>query len=227
MKRINIINHYKQYGFWDCVKRVFNRLGFVYYNRNLLFFHMELTNTTDEFIEPYTFHVATIDDIQKEQNYYDGLYTKEHAIQLLQNGNRLLLLKVNEKIATYQWLEFKKVKIKWLDLHFDIPKYFAYYKSTYTIPELRGTGLGLKTNNKVLHSLKKEGFNHLVNAIDPTNTASIKLCAKVGFKEYQRVHYRRYCHLRYYHVIKANSQCSKKFITLFKSPKNLWKIYLD
>ena len=117
MKLITVINYYKQHGFLKFMKRVFNRLGFIYFDHSLLFFHVDLNNIIKDFIGPWTFQIVTKSDIQKERNYYDGWYTKERALLRLQNGrHRLLISRLDDKIVTYQWLVFRKVKINWLDL---------------------------------------------------------------------------------------------------------------
>jgi len=222
----DVITYYRQHGLWALLKSVLRRLGFICHNRTLLFFHVDLTKFANGFTGPFTIHLATVEEVEREQDYYDGWFTKEHAIMNLLNGYQLFIFKQNGQIATYQWLVFKTVKIDWLEMHFDIPADYVYYQAIYTIPELRGSGLGSKTNWEVFSYLKRKGYNHVLLVIDPDNTPSIRLFTHNGAENYLRVHYRRYWLVRYYHVKKINSSESKTYIIPFMAPRDIWKTYL-
>jgi ribosomal protein S18 acetylase RimI-like enzyme len=225
-KLTDIINYYKQYGVLKFLKHLFNRLGFVHYDRTLIFFHMDFNNFSQDAKEPYSFHIATIDDIQKEQDYNDGWFKKEEAIQRLRNGYLLFILKDNGRMVYFRWGELKKVTINYFDLCFHIPQGFVYFAGLYVVPELRRAGIAFKISMEIINYLKKEGFKHIFSVVDPANTASINLSLKSDFKQYQTVIYKRYWFIKYYHVKKPNSKQQKRYICLFISPKNIWKTFL-
>lgn len=222
------IKYYKDNGLLKFARRVLNRLGFVQYNRNLIFVHLNLDNIVDALNEPYAFHLATIEDVKKEENYFDNLFTKEEAIKRIKNGHRLFVFKLNDKIVYYRWIEYKKVKINWFDIEFEIPPAFVYSTGLYTAPELRRTGLAYRLTKQINHFLKNEGVRNLFAVVNPENSAAIKYQKKIGVKDYQFVNYKRYWFLRYYKVKKINSYKQKVFISIFSlHNSDLWKCFLN
>jgi GNAT superfamily N-acetyltransferase len=225
-KTVDIMNYYKRHSFLEFLKHVISKLGFLHYDRSLIFFHMDLKNFSHNAKEPYSFHVATIDDIQKEQDYNDGWFKKEEAIYRLREGHRLFILKDNGRMVYFRWADLKKVTINYFDLHFHIPQSFVYSTGLYVVPELRRAGIAFKMSLEINSYLKIKGFNHIFSVIDPTNAASINHTLKQGFKPYQTVFYKRYWFIKYYHVKKQNSKQQKRYISLFISPKKIWNTFL-
>ncbi len=225
---IKVLDYYKKNGLLKFIRRVCNRFGLEYLNRNLIFFHFDLNNITNDFKKPYTFHPATIEDVKRAQNYYERWFTKNEAIQRLKNGHRLFVLFSENEMVFMRWIDFKKVVINYFDLHFDIPDNFAYVTGVYTAPEFRRKNIGFKMANEINHYLKNNRINHTFSVVDPENTAALKLNKKLGGKEYQFVNYKRYAFIRYYCVKKYNSSQHKIFINILRKRDNdIWKCFLD
>ncbi len=228
MQFAKAINFYKQYGLLEFIKRLFHQLGFIIATRSVIFLKIDLNNILTDCNEPYSFLVATADDIQEELDYKDGWFKRERALSSIQNGHRLFVLKENEKMVYFLWADLKSVQIKWLDIHFSLPEDVAYITGVYTLPEYRNRGIGYKLKKEMIQYLKKEGFNYLIEIVDPTNTTALKIDKRLGFKEYQSVHYKRYWFLKYYCVNKYNSDQQKRFfgVTGRKSQNIIWKAFL-
>lgn len=228
MKFANAINYYKQHGLLAFLKRIFDpdRIGFKIFSGALIFQKIDLNNVLADCSESYSFIIATVDDIQKEPDYYDSSFSRANAIRYMQKGHRLFVLKENEKMVCFIWVETKSVQIPCFDLHFNIPEDMAYLAGLYTLPGYRNRGLAYKLKKEVMLYLKKEGFNHLIAAANPNNATALELNKKLGFKKYQSVHYRRYWFLKYYCIKKFNSNQQKRFITVLKAPDIIWKAFI-
>jgi len=224
------IAYYKHYGVLQLLKRFFGLLGLVPFSRTLIFIILDLTDFTDDVKKPYSFQLATTEDMQNEQDYQDyakyyGL-TKKEIIYRLQRGLRLFILKENSKMVYFLWMEQKNATIKGFSMPLQLPQDIVYNSGAYTLPDYRGKGIASKVKKEVFHSLKKEGVTKLLAVVMPENTRALRIDKKMGYKEYQTVTYKRYWYIRHYNVQKYNSRECKTFITLFKAPKDLWKTFL-
>ena len=221
------IDYYKQQGLLQFLKRFFGKLGFEHFSRSLIFLVLDLKDIPDDVEKPYSFHIAAVNDIENDRNFDCGFFAKRQAIYRLQKGHRLFVLKEGTRLVYFQWVEQKNASIWWFDyLPIDLPKNMAYMAAAYTVPEFRNKGIATKLKAEIYYFLKKEGINYLISAIHPKNTINLNIHKKLGFREYQTIQYKRYWHIRYYTVKKANSNESKTFISLFKFPKDIWEIFL-
>jgi len=227
MKLEHIISFYRKNGFLMFLKRCFEILGFHYCDRSIIFVRLDLKNIPLNGNEPYRFIFATAADIQKEREYNDGWFQKKDAISRLQEGHRLFVSKENGKMVYCLWAELNDVRIRWLDLCFDMPSDMIYCTGSHTIPELRNKGIAYKLDAQIAQYFKKEGFRHVIGVVDPANTASRAVNKKLGIKEYQIVRYRRYGFIKYYRVNGMNSDLQKTFIAVFKSPERIWETFFE
>lgn len=224
------IDYYKRHGFLQFLKRFFGRLGFEHFSHDLIFIILDLKDFPEDVKKPYRFHLATIDDMKNENDYQDYSeyygFTKREIIDRLQKGNRLFVLKENNKMLYFVWTEQKNAAIGAFRLPLHIPQDMLYLGSEFTSPEHRGKGIASKLKKEIFHYLKNEGVKKLLAVISPDNTTNLRMDKKLGFQEYQTINYKRYWHIRYYTVQKYNSDECKTFITLFKAPNDIWKTFL-
>lgn len=114
-------------------------------------------------------------DIQKVPDYYDGSFSKGAAIRYTKKAHHLFVLKENEKMVCFIWVETKSVQIPCFDLHFNIPVDMSYLSGLYTLPGYRNRGLAYKLKKEINQYLKKEGFNHLMAAAVLNNSTALGL----------------------------------------------------
>ena len=93
MKLKHVIGFYRTHGFLTFLKRCFEKLGFHYCDRSIIFVRLDLKNIPLNGNEPYRFSFATAADIEKEREYNDGWFQKKDAISRLQEGHRLFVSK--------------------------------------------------------------------------------------------------------------------------------------
>jgi GNAT superfamily N-acetyltransferase len=227
MKLKRVIDFYSKHGSLPLWKRCFEKLGLYNCDRSIIFVRLDLKNIPLDGNEPYRFIFATADDIQKERDYDDGWYQKKEAISRLREGHRLFVSKENGEMVYCLWAEFHDVRIRWLDLCFDIPDDMIYCTGSHTIPEYRNRGIAHKLDAQIAQYFKKEGFRHIIGVVDPANMASRAVNKKLGIREYQMVRYKRYGFIKYYRVNKINSDKQKTFIAFFKSPGRLWETFFE
>jgi len=223
------IGYYKKHGFIQFAKRFFGKLGFEHFSSSLIFRVSDLKEIPDDVKKPYSFHIATIDDIQNKQDHdfeFEYLFTKREIIDRLQKGHRLFVLKENKKMVYFLWIEQKDATIGVWRMPLNIPKDMVYVAGEFTMPEFRNRGIASKLKKEIFHYLKYEGVKKVIGVVNPVNTIAIEVGKKLGRKSYQTITYKRYWHIRHYTVQKFNSDERKTFVTLFKAPKDIWKTYL-
>jgi ribosomal protein S18 acetylase RimI-like enzyme len=225
MRLGDAIHYYQQFGMLQFSKRILDRLGFQYFERSLIFVLADLDKLPIAPKKPYSFRLATIEDIEKETDYKDGWYTKEAALTRIREGRRLYILKDGDKIIYYLWAEPKDGTVAWFDLHFRLPPDIVYCTGSYTIPEYRNRGIAKRLDAEILHSLKMEGFRYIIGVVEPSNKASRAVNDKTGVIEYQTVHYKRYGHVRSFRIHDASSSRQKVFISAFRTPSAIWKVF--
>jgi len=224
-----IVDYYKQRGLIQFLKHILEKLGFEHFSRTLIFIVLDTKDITYEVEIPYSFHVATIEDIRREpENYFqhEYLFTKREIIERLKLGHRLFVFKENNKMVYFLWVEQKYAAVDVLRLPLHIPKHVAYISGGFTMPDFRNRGIAVKAKRQIFHYLKQGGIKTLLGVVHPANVKALEIDKKIGFREYQIVNYKRYWHVRRYIVQKYNSNENKIFTTLFRAPKDIWKIYL-
>lgn len=224
MKIESIINYYKKHGFLKTLKRFSERIGFIFFHRSVYLIRLDLNSFTINLGLPHPVAIATQKDIQN--NYYDSWFTTEEALARLEKGHRLFVISENNRIMASAWVEFNEVKIAYLELRFHIPDDVAYLTGRYTVPDLRRKGLASQLERGIFQYLKKEGYNYLLALTDITNVAALALNRRIGWEDYQLVHYKRYGLIKYFCVEKSNSNERKIFFTIFQAPEKMWKIFL-
>lgn len=220
-------NYLKQQGPLRFARHLLQQMGFCFYRRTLIFFHLALDHIPEDPPQSYTFSILSKRDVEKEANYFDGWFNRKEASKRLARGNRVFSLKRDNRIIFSLWAETQRVRIPWFQLTFDIPKDTVYTTCLYTTPELRGNGIAYGMKSEILQYFKTNAVKHNFLVIDPSNRLSIKLNEKLGFKEYQRVYYTRYWIVKYFRVTKSDSDQTRTFLSLFKSPHSIWKTFYD
>lgn len=228
MKLEAVISFYRRHGFLTLWKRCLETMGTYFFcDRSIIFVSLDFRNIPLNGNAPFHFFLATADDVQKEPEYNDGWYQKSDAITRLHKGHRLFVLMENKRMVYSMWAESQDVRIRWLNLRFDLPDRMIYCTASHTIPEFRNKGIARRLDLQIAQYFKKEGFDYAIGVVDPANTASRAVNGKLGVKEYQIVRYRRYGFVKYYRVSKMNSDLSKSFITCLASPRALWKTFFE
>ncbi len=124
----------------------------------------------------------------------------------------------------YQWVETKKAYI--FKLPITLPEDMCYMTGVFTIPQHRNKGIASKIKLQVCNYLKEKGFNQITEIVNASNSTALKIDKRLGFREYQIVHYKRRWHFRYFVVYDISGKRRKTYITIFKFPKHIWKTYL-
>jgi ribosomal protein S18 acetylase RimI-like enzyme len=223
---LNSFSYYRKEGLVRFAKLILEHLGFKRVDRTLLFLALDLNHIVNQ-VDAYLFSILTQEDVRNDPNYDDGFNTKSKALYRLLKGYNLYVLKQENKNACYAWIEHRAASIWWFDnLPLDLPKDMVYLSDVYTPLEFRNKGFASKMEREIFCSLRKDGYQSAICVITPNNKTSLKMHQKIGFRVYQRVHYKRYWHIRKYVIHKANSSEMKTVISGFYSPKSVWKTYL-
>lgn len=225
MRLVDAIHIYQQFGMLQFSKRILDRLGFQYFERSLIFLLADLDKLSIAQKKPYSFRLATKEDLEKETDYKDGWYTKEAALKRIHEGRRLYIWKDGDKIIYYLWAEPKDATVAWFDLNFRLPRDTVYCTGSYTIPEYRKRGIATRLDAEILCSLKEEGMKYVLGVVEPSNKASRAVNDKIGIIEYQTVHYKRRGHIRIFRVSEMNSGRQKTFISAFQTPSTIWNVF--
>jgi len=227
MRLADAIHYCQQFGMLQFSKRVLDRLGFQYFNRSLIFVLVDLEKLPIAPKKPYSFRLATKEDIEREPNYKDGWFTKEEALKRIREGRRLYILENDGRLIYYLWAEPEKATVAWFDLHVWLPEDMVYCTGSYTIPEYRNKGIARRLDAEIFHSLKEEGLKYILGVVEPSNKASRAVNDKTGIVEYQTVHYKRLGHIRIFRVIDINSARRKTFVSAFQTPSAIWNAFLS
>jgi len=224
---LNSYAYYKKKGFLSLVILTLQRLGFQHFDRSLIFFALDLEQLTDGSKQSYTFSTLTQEEIRNNPKYDDGFFSKRRALYRLKKGHRLFVLREGDGLAFYVWIEVNVARISWFNhLPVNLPKNMAYMAAVYTPPQFRNRGIASRIKNEVFRYLKEDGYTKIIEVIHPNNAVALKVDKNLGFIEYQTMRYRRYWHLKIYTIKKANSQEVKTTLSVFRSPKNIWRTYL-
>ncbi|GAK56882.1 predicted acetyltransferase [Candidatus Vecturithrix granuli] len=221
----NLYEYYQKYGLRKAIVLIIEYTG-LFKKRVLVFFEQELqvhpTPNNDHDIELVRLEKKDIEPIDQ---YCDGWFPKEEALRRLEQGRVLLVVKDRETNTFYQWLEFSKVDIPYLDLSFSIPEHTACMAYIYTVPEYRGRGIASRAKLPVLQYLREHGYYRIFLMIKPDNAPSQRVNKKAGFKEYQTVFYLKLCFLKYYSVRDCETNRKKIFWGTTAVDQELWKTF--
>ncbi|MCP4402612.1 MAG: GNAT family N-acetyltransferase [bacterium] len=218
--------YYKKDGLWKTLLLSWDHIGIFKY-RLLIFFELDIDKAItwekrSQTLELITLTQKTVDEIEE---YWDGWFFKDQALKRLEQGRVLLITKKGSKMTFYQWLEFMKVDIPYLDLSFQIPDDTVCMAYIYTVPEYRGKGIASNAKPLVLDYLRTQGFRKIILTIAPENLASQKVNKKAGFQAYQRVRYFKIFCLRFYWVKDEEKQRKKVFWFLKNNNSAIWKTF--
>ena len=221
------VNFCRERGWIRFYLRLFNHLGFVSYSRTLIFLQLDLDGIPADGVDCGRLLATTLDEVQKKQDYDDGWSRhKEDAMDRLQRGHHLFRVEENGKWVSSQWVETKEGIIPYFDMRLRLPEDTVYITHVYTPRERRGSGIAHELGRRISQYLKRDGYRRSVIVIDPTNTASIRLARKLGYREYQVVHYIRVWFLKYYRIVKYEENLQKRYFGVFKSPTSVWRAFL-
>jgi len=225
--------YYKEYGAWKFILLVFWKIRFIKkYNYQLIFFEMKvgessaLMQRADCIMDDdIYFYQASREDIENVEKYFDGWFTKKEALKRLDEGYILFLVKREDEIVIYEWLELKKVEMPFIELSFFVPDKVAYIAALYTVPEYRLKGFAARAILLVFKYLQEHGYQKVFIVIEPDNVPSIRLNKNIGFNEYQTVTYWRVLFLRYYRVVEYGMDQKKVFWRIWKTNQQLWNTF--
>jgi len=220
------LNYYREFGLWKTILRFFESSG-VFKKRVFIFLELELKDSISAQEQNHRVDLIRVgkEDLEKVDKYLYAWFEKEEALKRLEAGNVLLVVKDEEKMVFYQWVEFAKIDFPYLDLSFFIPDGTVHMAYTYTEPEYRGKGVASKAKPLVLKYLQENGFQRLFTIIEPKNAVSQRVNKKIGFKEYQTVIYWRLLFLKYYCVKDYQTGSQKVFWGSGGTTQELWKIF--
>lgn len=221
------VTYHHENGFKNFFWHLLSELGFVNYNRDLVFNCVDLDAMLFKTQESFSFHIETVQELQTEQVYRDLWFTKEEAAKRLKNGCRLFVLKIKSEIIFFTWIEEREATIDWIGIKMKLPDNVAYLTGVCTVPEYRRRGISSKIKREILQYLKKEGMSKVVEVVDPLNSVALKMDNRLGFKEYQRVNYRRCWLLQRYRIKQFGSDQQKTFFSIwpFRNPA-VWNCFL-
>jgi ribosomal protein S18 acetylase RimI-like enzyme len=227
MRLADVVDYYRRHGMLQFSKRLLEGLGLQFFDRTLIFVLVDLERLPSARPKPYSFCCATSEDIEKEQHYKDGWFTKEEALKRIRVGRRLYILKDGGRFVSFLWAEPEKATVNWFDLHMVLPRDIVYCTGSYTVPDYRNRGIATQMDLEVFHSLKEEGVNYILGVVAPDNSESRAVNNKNGIIEYQVVRYRRYGIIRYFRINRTNSDEQKTFVAVFKTPSAIWNTFLS
>jgi RimJ/RimL family protein N-acetyltransferase len=211
---------------WTAARRLIMNHVVVRFDRVLLFMSLDLGQPVRRQRQTWSFRIATLQNVICEQKYDDGWFARPEAIRRLQQGYRLFIIKQNDAISYFEWVETRRTRIRWMDLCFCMPPSYAYVTGVYTVPEFRRKGIAASVGAEILEYLRLTGVRRVVLVVDPANEASVSLHRRLGFREYQTVHYSRWGPIRYWRAEKPDSPRERRFVGLFSSPRGVWNAFL-
>ncbi len=225
-KMYNTHKYYDKHGLWKTILAIFEHTG-VFKYRVLIFFELKVEDPISGQKAGKSIELVRLakDDIEQIDEYCDGWFKKDEALRRLEQGRVLFVVKEDEKMAFYQWLEFTKVDIPYIDLSFSIPDDTAYMAYIYTVPDYRGKGIASNAKPLVLNYLREQGYRRILLVITPENAASQRVNKKAGFKEYQTIFYLKLLFLKYYRVKDYGTNRKKRFWHITGTDQELWKTF--
>lgn len=237
-KLANIQEYYALHGFQNSIVHVFERLaeyvGFSFYTKSLIFFELDLQHTVlpqsdAQNLDFFKVEPCHLDDVE---GYHDGWFDRETALQRINDGHLLFVIRESQEMAFFQWIELHATKIPSIDLStITLPEKTACMAYMFTKPAYRGRRYASKAKPLVLHYLREHGYQYLFLVIAPENTISQRVNKKAGFQEYQTVAYRKVFFrkrflVRYYRVIETGT-FQQKMVWSFRQDDapDIWNMF--
>jgi len=194
----NIQEYYGENGLWQSLLHFFKRLaeycGFTFYTKALIFFELDLQHASQRPLDGFDSDLAKVDlkDIECVEDYHDGWFDREQAVQRLREGHVLFAAKDRQNFIFFQWIELFSSKIPSIELPvFPLPEKTACMAYTFTKPEYRKRGIASKAKHRIVNFLREKEYCSIFLVIAPENTISQRVNKKAGFREYQTVTYRK------------------------------------
>jgi GNAT superfamily N-acetyltransferase len=220
-----LLKYYETHGLLELLKLLLYRCGLKFYTRTVICLEINIDLLPPSAGTPYSFEIASEEDVRNHTEYYDGWYRKEDAIRRIRDGSLLFVLKKDGRMIYFVWAEMKRARQPWLDLVFNLPPDTVYGTASYTVPEYRNRGIARKIDLEVMYYLKERGVKRVLGTVDHLNAASREVNKKFGAREYQMVRYRRLWFVKHYRVTSiATGEC-RIFLTLWKNQRSLWDVY--
>jgi hypothetical protein len=222
----NAIRYYNENGCLQFLKLVQSKIGLDWpTEKRLVFFRERIDTQPDHDEDLHEVRLATAEDIAGEKQFENQFLAKHKAIERIQNGHFLFILKRNGEIASSRWVERKEAKIPWFDnLPLDLPPEVVYGSHAYTREKYRNQGLNTRIKKGIHSFLKKRNVQYYVGVVSTGNAPMLKIQEKTQAEQYQIVYYIRYLFVRRYRVEKFGCKESKSFVCISK-PKELWKVF--
>jgi ribosomal protein S18 acetylase RimI-like enzyme len=219
-------DYYRKFGLWKTILRFFESSG-VFKRKVFIFLELELKDSISDQEHNHSIDLVRVgkEDIKNVDKYLYEWLEKDEALKRLEAGNVLLVVKGEEKMIFYQWLEFTKADLPYLDLSFFIPDGTVYMAYLYTEPEYRRKGFASKARPLVFKYLEENGIRRAFTIVAPNNLGGQKIEKKGGFKEYQTVFYWRLLFLKHYCVKDYHTGSQKVFWGSGGATQELWKIF--
>jgi ribosomal protein S18 acetylase RimI-like enzyme len=99
----------------------------------------------------------------------------------LDRGDRCLLLERAGKICAFAWVTFRDYRLSWwCTMH--LAPGFAYLVYIHVQPEYRRQGVGTYLLNRLMISLREDGYRRLISGMYGDWEDSIRLHIKSGFR---------------------------------------------
>lgn len=196
--------YYEAFGLRRLALRVLERSGFIF-RRKLLFFEVALDGLSGS---PRAIDDPALDFVQveleelRDAGFPDDpgwITTAEAQRRLMERECALFALRHGNEIVCYEWIEFGKAHIPFLELVLTLPQGTGYALAQYTVPEHRGKGFLSRLNLRVLDHLKERGYDRVFLGIEPENHSSLRANSKSGYEAWRSVLYYRFLPIRYYH----------------------------
>ncbi len=224
----NTIEYYQKNGFAKSLSYSLHHLGI--FKKELIFFEMNIPDRTPCLDSDYSLELVRLGvrEVQEMPVYNDGWFSREQALQRLADGHMLLSIKKDSKLIFFQWIEPEKGRILFFDIPFVLPDNLSVYKAfIYTPPEFRRQGVASRAKRLILKFLEDNGYRKAFLVIEPHNMPSIRANKKVGFREYQKVTYRKMIFFNYYFIRDFSTDRHKRVWTVANTGKEqrIWKTY--
>jgi GNAT superfamily N-acetyltransferase len=139
-----------------------------------------------------TFRLLTADDrdiirkIEADHEWFRGQLADK-----IRAGGLCLVALDGSKLAGFNLIGFGRVYIPLLNMHRVFHKKDAWSEHIAVDKDLRQKGCGAQLRYRIFEELRKRGYRRLYGGTLASNTASLRLASKVGFRQTVDIHYVR------------------------------------
>ncbi len=211
--------------FGKAAARVLGRFGFILAPRSMVFLNLDLAALPSRAPIERGLRQVSAEEVRSWPHYFDGWYSRETALQRLEQGYELFVLEHDAARVCFGWVERSTVRNQWMRMQFSLPAHVAYLGGLYTVADFRGRGMARRMWLGLAQRCKDQGAQHVLVNIDPQNMASLKLHRKMGFQEYHTIHFQRFGLVNYYRIQSAHSSACRRWLTLSNCPAALWRTF--